>query len=878
MRYHLNEEEERVQLLAGSIGPRAAYKQLIAENDALIRLPDLDSGWEINRKRCAIYTGLVALWFEGEVRKFGYTQPIALIALGGTGRGEMCPCSDRDFGFLFDDQLEGNAFLMHLRRQCVESQEFEEAHGFRIEIDSIDHSSLPGLDSTQLNAFQDARPLVDPTDLLVRMIDRIRALHSPFQRFLHVRGFWQQKCTGNGKLAEHMKDFDIKNDALRLFQAGVWALGVPGFKHSDEVCLRLADEADLRAYEFLLRIRAWIHLRREPGGKPNAFGKHKEDVMQFDDFTSFGDMLPASASEMERSEFANGVRARLLSARRRVGAFARGVIEGEIHRGIAATPDGQILLRAGGLYHLPLPGNSSSERRSKAALALLKTAQHYRLPIDPAELQGTFRKAGQWLMRVQELGELFKDQQGSLAETFEFLSQVDGAVDRLFPGYARFEVSLEDSVISTGDLMRGALERLKMQALEGYVVAGAARVPPTDQTKLVAGDHEDAQVSLVSSALDQDHLVGVKLALKTKRLPLTEEDFAARSNESLPWERRYSSGFSCIPLSDYFTGWEEQAGFTIGALDVTRFLITHRRAFKEFAATGRNDDQQVNRFARLVQTPMRLRALYVFTYADRCHWESERKESHRWWLSQELYTKTLGILDPSVPKIDQGKVMRAAGFQAEDQAVFDGFGKVFFGGMYWSQALRFGSALLRLAAEGDKAPPKAYTYPDGPSYVLGVAAKDRPGLAACICGALHFAGVDVRQAHFFSAVKQGLALDFFHLAENEARQSRSLVPAVEAAIVEQKHLGPEDEESLPKLSGRCSVVQMDTGECSLRYESAVDTRGVIYTLCYKIHCHLGGNIHGLTAFSHPTDAYVIIYFRLPEDISLAQAQRIISNW
>jgi UTP:GlnB (protein PII) uridylyltransferase len=95
------ELDARIRNLVRSAGPLSAFRQLIAENDALIRSPELDHGRAITTTRTAIHTILVAEWAAEQVRKLGYEMPFAVMALGGTGRAEVTPCSDLDFAFLF---------------------------------------------------------------------------------------------------------------------------------------------------------------------------------------------------------------------------------------------------------------------------------------------------------------------------------------------------------------------------------------------------------------------------------------------------------------------------------------------------------------------------------------------------------------------------------------------------------------------------------------------------------------------------------------------------------------------------------------------------------------------------------------------------------
>src|SRR4026208_1294276 len=108
----MQSEEIRVRDEIRQAGPLAAFRRLIAENDALIRNVELGNGRAIASARTAIYTGLVGEWAEEQQRVCATAKPFAVVALGGTGRAEMSPCSDNDFAFLFDDALEGNPFLL----------------------------------------------------------------------------------------------------------------------------------------------------------------------------------------------------------------------------------------------------------------------------------------------------------------------------------------------------------------------------------------------------------------------------------------------------------------------------------------------------------------------------------------------------------------------------------------------------------------------------------------------------------------------------------------------------------------------------------------------------------------------------------------------
>lgn len=847
------------------------FQSLIAENDALILGPELENGRAIASARTAVYTRLVGDWAAEQRRGFGYDKPFAVVALGGTGRAEMSPCSDNDFAFLFEDAIEGNPFLLELQRQVLHSDEFEKRHGFVCLALPFSLDDVVNLSGKQLNSFLDMRAVYDPEGLAEAFRERIRSTFDPFEHFLHVRGFWKDQWEKAAGESERLDRFDIKNEGLRVFLAGIWTLAGRQFLHSHEIYRALEDPGDLEAYEFLMRIRSFVHLRHRGPRQPSAGGNHPEDVLGFEDFLSFGELLGPAAGERSRVEFANDVRARLLSARRRVALFARGVIARELKDGRAVGPGNPIVYGAGGLYHATAQECRTPRDKSRAALSLLLASQRYGVPIDPSELQTTFRNAGAWFERVPELSALFYESRGSLADSFEFLSRLDGVEERLFPGYAKFEASLDERVRAERKSLRSALERRKLQALDRLVREGRLRVASAISAKELADPDQGALAAVEAAALDADHLAGVKLALKTKRLPVTDDDLAARNDRGRTPDEQYSSGFSGIPLADYYAPFASECDFPPEALRLVEFLVANRRVFKERSEAGLNDVRQIDEFARLCQDEPRLRSLFVFTCADRAEWESEQTDPTRWFNTRELYVKTLLRFRPAA---DPTRVLALAGYSPAQLNILRDFGDDFFGGIYRPYAIRFGAHLVRLAEEPNDPSPKASILREGTSTMLGIAARDYRGLAATISGALWHRHIDMNQAHLFSAMHHRLALDFFHLAPRERGSMSEVSRFVEDAIRRRLFIADADEEDLPRIVGSASLREWRQGLHCLRFETSQKADGLVYVLTYKIFRHLRGDIFGLSAQAVRGRAYVSVYHRPPPGLSLAQAQEI----
>jgi len=858
----------------------------LAANDALIRSSVLDNGQEITAQRTAIFTSAIAEWAAEQRKILGFDRPFAVAAVGGTGRGEVTPCSDLDIAFLFEDAIDEEptkSFLLELQRQTLHTREFRERFGFSFAALPFGLEDARNLDDKQLNAFLDLDPVHDPDGLTEMFRRQIRKDYDPFEHFLHARRFSQELREHTGAKAERIDQFDLKNDGLRLFLGGIWSLAGQNYVHSRDIYRQLDDPRDLGAYHFLLRIRCWIHLRRPPGGAPTAQGNHPEDVMNFDDFVTLGEWLEAGSSEEERLEFAHAVRARLLTARRRIAAFARGVIENELRPGHRISPGNPVALGAGGLYHAEPEACTTGKERSRAALSLLLIAQRYDLPIDPSELQTTFLRAGDWLEPVPELSMIFSEPRGSLAKTFEFLAQLPGAEDRLFPGYAKFESSIDQRVRTEQSTLRGPLERKKLEALDRARSEGRRLLEEARDADALADVAYDIKMEVEAALVSQIHLAAIRLAIKTKRLPVTSDDLVTQLDPRRPLADRFSSGFSGIPVDKYFSHCFEGASFDPKILDAARFLVANRGTFRKIAEAGIVDDLQVEQLLNCCFGDLnRLRALYVFTHVDRHSWKSPAKEPTRFFNIRELYAKARM---PDNQKLNPLSLLRSGGYQdPESLEMLKDFGKEFFEGIYRHYAVRFGSYLLRLKASGPSGKPRVTTIRERSAEILGVVARDDRGIAASISGALWKEGIELNQAHLFSAEHHGLAMNFFHLAppQTDASERRLAGPElsrlIERAIVERLHVNEADELALPRVAHHVIFTEWRPGLYRLQAETA-DTAGVlVYVLCCKAFRRLRADVHGLAAHAGPHGSTASVYLTLPKEMSFEDARAIVAEW
>ena len=108
-------------------------RQALAANDGAVRRGALDAGRLIAGGRTAISDQVVGDWAARLGRETDDDGSFAVVALGGTGRQEVCPCSDLDYAVLLAGEIDNHPLLEEIQRQTMHSDEFEQHHGFEFQ-------------------------------------------------------------------------------------------------------------------------------------------------------------------------------------------------------------------------------------------------------------------------------------------------------------------------------------------------------------------------------------------------------------------------------------------------------------------------------------------------------------------------------------------------------------------------------------------------------------------------------------------------------------------------------------------------------------------------------------------------------------------------
>lgn len=238
---------------AGS-GGRAVCKMLSDVHDCLISnlLTRVTGQWKAE---------------HGELK-----TPVALLALGGYGRGELCPFSDIDLMFLYPSKVRASDFAE--QRQFINDGVLyplwdlglKVGHSTRTPKDAVEEAKV---EVQSKNAMLESRFLAG-SDALA---SEFRHSYRRFIRRENVRLYIEERLKDQGKRRAKfgntvfLQEPDIKNGVggLRDYQNIIWIVRLKLNKSDDEPLLNeqllRKEEYDAfdGAYDFLLRVRNELH-------------------------------------------------------------------------------------------------------------------------------------------------------------------------------------------------------------------------------------------------------------------------------------------------------------------------------------------------------------------------------------------------------------------------------------------------------------------------------------------------------------------------------------------------------------------------------------------------------------------------------------------
>jgi [protein-PII] uridylyltransferase len=348
------------------------------------------SGMEVASTRSRVVDALIAHVYQLAQERYAgkrlfpdLDSSAAVVAVGGYGRGELCPHSDIDLLILYDRRSED--FGRHLAKELVYllwDINLKVGHSFRTAEQCIEMSRA---DSTAENALIDARYLVGGRPIFDHLKSRLQRYWAENPRKF-VERKQQELAERYGKLGEtvFLLEPDTKESpgGLRDFHMMLWlARGAWQLEQGSDLVkdgvLSAADwQRATRAYDWILRVRNELHYLTDRRADQLTFALQPEVAREL----KFVPQKHQLASEVFMRQYflhAENVH----QAMRQVIAAAH-LEKGKRGRQILLEfPDGLHLVRGGGELRF---GGLGSERFPSSPLDMMRVynqAQKLRLRV-----------------------------------------------------------------------------------------------------------------------------------------------------------------------------------------------------------------------------------------------------------------------------------------------------------------------------------------------------------------------------------------------------------------------------------------------------------------------------------------------------------------
>ena len=715
----------------------ALYGQLIAEKDRQLSTASLSSGPALTACRTAIHTGLLRAWLSPLISRYGMSDHVAGVALGGTGRGEMSPCSDIDVGYLVADPSAAAPLLREIERHTVHGNGFRDRCGFSFRgqiLHVAQAEDLLALSFEQTTSLRDMRWIAGAVPLVAAVRASLREHLDPLAQHLRYEAQLRACLEASPPGGVHLKQL------LRRCQAAMWLRGTAGFLPVRAV-LRELDAETQAAYWLAHRVRGLCHL--QCGDVAAGAGRRRDP-----DLVTASDLMAVAETLAAASDNAGGGSVRvldqLLYAFERLDQFARQTLA-TARRPAPRAHGLPITLGADGLAYAGEIPTTTGEREA-AALALLMGTQRYAQPIAPEEAQRHLAGLPAFEFVHASVCALLSnaglDRVVAVADRNELLAPLFAGALAIGPSPAERQSTPACAALQAA-----------LRALDDYAIPGNNSAAQS-AALLLPGPPPEV-VSAAAQAAGSQGMAAVRLALVTACLL----DAQALRN-------------SVAALPTYFVQLAARGCCGTALTALAQRLLEHRTLLTTLAGEGTNDAGRVGALCAAAGDAITLHALFIF-HCARAQGVATLHTAHvdphaadatiddaPWFNLVELYRKAVDAFAHAPSSAHHA--LRVAGFDAAESAMLADLGPDFFSGMYAEYLPRVGAAALRVVS--GQRPARALLFHEQGQPLVAVVARNTRGLAAALIGTLVAAQMHIRQAHLFTATQAGFVLDFFHVA------------------------------------------------------------------------------------------------------------------
>ena len=744
------------------------FRAGLAESDAEIRTASLGQGWDLVNQRGKLIREAMKCFYEQLVDEVPPRGTIAIHALGGTGRQEICPGSDVDIGIIVENIEENEHFLRHVSSRLRQFAPL--VPGLRRVVKA---NAFPDLkdgehfDLKSLVALQDSDLLVGDVqfDHRIQRVCRKRAAELGLEFIFAVNDDLRRYDQLYPQPPGDVGGFHVKNGkgGLRDFQMTMWLYSFERWIPSTQVyqlsrsTRRFDSEGAptpgvLDAVGVIFAARCWIEQRRM---QQDAKRKTSSESVRVSPL-----LIDVDDMEAFLNRFGAEGLTQLQSARNLIDSYRHETLDRLLEQGVPVPDtDGTLVWGSDGVR---IEADATFKDATEMFYCVYGAQQRFGLPIDRTVKRAARRNIGASLQPHSDFirmmvspGSIYP----AIKDWFDY-----GVMDTLVPGFGKLFHQLYRRSDRAATLTRAARAVQRIRGLEYLATLKRADVDSREEAFFLR-QYQDLGGSARGA---------LRIALLADEIPQCLYDQASSYEQAV---RTYvADDLGRIP------------GLSGPTLKTIEFLLLKKREILKWAEAG-NQPAVVDNWRReLNEAGSRdnadtIRGLALFAYAAFDYHNPEgvtriRLEPEQWQkiqnLTQNLLYSELGVVGPSYedhyfdatgrrigrllprrllasPHVDNSLMQTYEGIETLDP----------------QRAHRIIYALMSVVQNQR---PKVELKRDGDYYRLALYAWDFPGLFWRVAGALYTMGCSIRSTDLYDIPDPGgQAVDGETLIADERR-------------------------------------------------------------------------------------------------------------
>ena len=704
--------EQREKLLKFIIEQRHALRPKILD-------PDVD-GFELGQAHTAIFDAFVHKVYEIARAKIGIDPDLCIFAVGSYGRGELCHFSDIDIAYTSGTEIqEGHhdAVLDFIRMFYDFMDSLEQIRGLRFSFVYRPFCDAAQWNYQDLAALIDGRFLAGDRNLLDNLRKMLRDERNEIPLILNLLNVRDELYAKEETLYLNQPHIKLGKGGLRNIQLALWMLAVDRFVPLSHLYEELADPALTAALGFMLKARSVLHILTQKPTDRLTYNPDAGDLVQ----AQVASALGFTGSEWQQVYAFMEVYYRHAKY---LHLTAELIVADMLDTGIPIS--GRLAVKQGRIY---CAAGTPARLDVEDFFLILGFFQQYGFEIDAEIARHLATRSGR-MVTANSHNRLFHllTLEGEISRTLMRMHRV-GLLEHFVPGFERAMMTRSDRVNDPYTVGRHTLEAV-YHLDEIKQTAPSLLATPFGESMAT----EQEVLHRIYTEVAEPELIYLALLFHDIDKPAPNHEWKGAEKARI---------------------FAERAGLNPRQIEEVCFLVQQHLTMIEFARYHEVTEAILTAFANTVESPDRLRMLYLLTYCDAKangpeNWTDVDRDN-----LQRLYAIVLKHL--SGPQEDVHMTMAEVGAFLHDMPIAYRINRT-------SEEIYTHVRMVRQVEESQDPNYVSLHFVDKPGFTeLHFCGSDRIGLLRGLTGILYAHQLNLREAAIYTTQSSHIAVDICKL-------------------------------------------------------------------------------------------------------------------